>query len=610
MGGALWNLLFFCIVLGVLVTIHEFGHYLAARLCGVKVYRFCLGFGPVIFRKVRKNGEEFAIALLPLGGYVKMKGESVEVTAVEGAATDAEKADQEKADQNKAAQKKAAQKPGQGWANLASGSFETDFAQIRTGTNPDSAFSTKSTAALVREAERAAQDNQAQLSDSFADKKIWQRTVIIAAGPVFNIILAFLIYIVINSFGVSAHLPAVDGIAPGSRAYELGLRNGDLITTVDGREVYTAGDAWMNLGSFAGKEVDFTVKSDFGRGPERALQLDLTGFDVIEDDFFDYIGMGQSWGEMAADVSFVEADKPAARAGLLPGDLIVAVNGTKVANFSEAVALLRADFRKQQLDLLGPLPKEVTEEYVGKALYAPYAPIKLTIVRRYWDEGLLPPDPAADFTATTDEAFFERGRDPKLNKAWYEGLEAVARARASVAPISSEMFELTVEPNVTVDGQNGKVQPRLGMGAITLDGSLVWTEVNFGPVELVTKAFHDTVSDSLLILRSLHSLVSGDIGFKAVSGPVAIATVAGETASLGPSFFLKFLALLSINLGWLNLIPIPVLDGGQLLYLAYEKVIGRPPSVRAQNFLSVLGLSLILGLTLLAIFNDISYFWL
>lgn len=600
MGGALWNFLFFCIVLGVLVTIHEFGHYLAARLCGVKVYRFCLGFGPVIFRKVRKNGEEFAIALLPLGGYVKMKGESVEVTAVEGSATDAEKADQ----------KKAAQKPGQGWANLASNSFETDFAQIRTGTKPDSAFSTKSTAALVREAERAAQDNQAKLSDSFADKKIWQRTLIIAAGPVFNIILAFLIYIVINSFGVSAPLPAVDGIAPGSRAYEIGLRNGDLITTIDGREVYTAGEAWMNLGSFAGKEVDFTVKADFGRGPERTLQLDLTGFDMIEDDFFDYIGMGQSWGEMAADVSFVEADKPAARAGLLPGDLIVAVNGTKVANFSEAVALLRADFRKQQLDLLGPLPKEVTEEYIGKALNAPYAPIKLTIVRRYWDEGLLPPDPAADFSATTDEAFFARGRDHKLNQAWYDGLKAVARARASVAPTSSEMLELTVAPNVTVDGQNGKVQPRLGMGAITLDSALVWTEVNFGPVEMVTKAFHDTVSDSLLIFRSLHSLVSGDIGFKAVSGPVAIATVAGETASLGLSFFLKFLALLSINLGWLNLIPIPVLDGGQLLYLAYEKVIGRPPSVRAQNFLSVLGLSLILGLTLLAIFNDISYFWL
>lgn len=600
MGGALWNFLFFCIVLGVLVTIHEFGHYLAARLCGVKVYRFCLGFGPVIFRKVRKNGEEFAIALLPLGGYVKMKGESVEVTAVEGSATDAEKADQ----------KKAAQKPGQGWANLASNSFETDFAQIRTGTKPDSAFSTKSTAALVREAERAAQNNQAKLSDSFADKKIWQRTLIIAAGPVFNIILAFLIYIVINSFGVSAHLPAVDGIAPGSRAYEIGLRNGDLITTIDGREVYTAGEAWMNLGSFAGKEVDFTVKSDFGRGPERTLQLDLTGFDMIEDDFFDYIGMGQSWGEMAADVSFVEADKPAARAGLLPGDLIVAVNGTKVANFSEAVALLRADFRKQQLDLLGPLPKEVTEEYIGKALNAPYAPIKLTIVRRYWDEGLLPPDPAADFSATTDEAFFARGRDHKLNQAWYDGLKAVARARASVAPTSSEMFELTVAPNVTVDGQNGKVQPRLGMGAITLDGSLVWTEVNFGPVEMVTKAFHDTVSDSLLIFRALHSFVAGDIGIKAVSGPVAIATIAGETASLGLSFFLKFLALLSINLGWMNLIPIPVLDGGQLLYLAYEKVVGRPPSVSAQNFLSILGLSLILGLTLLAIFNDISYFWL
>ncbi|HIV55733.1 MAG TPA: site-2 protease family protein, partial [Candidatus Anaerobiospirillum stercoravium] len=85
MGGALWNLLFFFIVLGILVTIHEFGHYLAARLCGVKVYRFCLGFGPVIFRKVRANGEEFAIALLPLGGYVKMKGESADVTALQSA---------------------------------------------------------------------------------------------------------------------------------------------------------------------------------------------------------------------------------------------------------------------------------------------------------------------------------------------------------------------------------------------------------------------------------------------------------------------------------------------------------------------------------------------
>ena len=223
---------------------------------------------------------------------------------------------------------------------------------------------------------------------------------------------------------------------------------------------------------------------------------------------------------------------------------------------------------------------------------------------------MLPPDPAADFSATTDEAFFARGRDHKLNQAWYDGLRAVARARASVAPTSSELLELTVAPNVTVDGHSGKVQPRLGMGAITLDSALVWTEVNFGPVEMVTKAFHDTVSDSLLIFRALHSFVAGDIGIKAVSGPVAIATIAGETASLGLSFFLKFLALLSINLGWMNLIPIPVLDGGQLLYLAYEKVVGRPPSVSAQNFLSILGLSLILGLTLLAIFNDISYFWL
>ena len=142
-----------------------------------------------------------------------------------------------------------------------------------------------------------------------------------------------------------------------------------------------------------------------------------------------------------------------------------------------------------------------------------------------------------------------------------------------------------------------------------LDSSQVWTEVSYGPIETVVKAFNDTVNGSLLIFRALEAMVVGDVGLKAVSGPVAIATIAGETASLGLAHFLMFLAILSINLGWMNLIPIPVLDGGQLLYLAYEKLVGRPPSDRAQNILSVLGLSLILGLTCLAIFNDLSY-WL
>ena len=594
MGGALWNFLFFCIVLGILVTIHELGHYLAARFCGVKVYRFCLGFGPVIFRKVRKNGEEFALALLPLGGYVKMKGESVEVTAVEGSATAAEKADKKKS--------------GMRWGNLASDSFETDFAQIRTGTKPDSAFSTKSTAALVREAERSAQAAQAQLSDSFADKKIWQRTLIIAAGPVFNIILAFVLYVVINLLGTTANLPVVDGIAPTARAYAVGLRNDDLITTIDGRPVYTAGEAWMTLGSFTGKEVDLTVKSDFGRGSERAVHLDLTDFDLLNDSLYDYLGFIPSWGKMAQDISFIEADTPAARAGLLPGDIIAAVNGTKVASYSEAVALLRADFREQQLKLLGPIPEQVTDEFIGQALGASYAPVTLTIVRRHWEPGLLPPDPAADVASVTEESFFARGRDPELNKAWYEGLRAVAQAREQVAPSSSETFELTVAPNVTVSDK-GVVSPHLGMGAINIDSSLVQTEISYGPVETVVKAFDDTVNGSLLIFRALHSLVAGDVGLKAVSGPVAIATIAGETAALGLPHFLMFLALLSINLGWMNLIPIPVLDGGQLLYLAYEKVVGRPPNERVQGFLSIVGLTLILGLTLLAIFNDISYFW-
>ena len=633
MGGALWNLLFFFIVLGILVTIHEFGHYLAARLCGVKVYRFCLGFGPVIFRKVRANGEEFAIALLPLGGYVKMKGESADVTALQsaGVADSAiEAADKaqarpaapknrwgnlggaadERADVGGAAGGRAesgtaaAQAPGAG-----AGAFETDFAQVRTGTKADSAFSTASTQQLLRSAERTARSNQATLSDSFADKKIWQRTAIIAAGPIFNIILAFLIYIVINCLGTTAPLPVVDSIVPGSIAERSGFLPQDRIMEIEGRPVYTGPDAWMTLGSLTGKSVALTVQGDFGAGPKRALTLDLSQYDIMEDDLFTFVGFAQSYGQMAPDISFIEADSPAAEAGLLPGDIIVAVNGRKVTSFAQAVATLRDEYRRQQLKLLGPIPEDITKDYIDQAINAGYAPLKLTIVRRHWAPGQLPPDPAADIAANTLEADSERARNQEAREAWYAGLSAVAQARATVTPESSETLTVTVRPFISVGTHNGVAVPRLGMGAIMLDSSQVWTEVSYGPIETVVKAFNDTVNGSLLIFRALEAMVVGDVGLKAVSGPVAIATIAGETASLGLAHFLMFLAILSINLGWMNLIPIPVLDGGQLLYLAYEKLVGRPPSDRAQNILSVLGLSLILGLTCLAIFNDLSY-WL
>lgn len=606
MGGALWNFLFFCIVLGILVTIHEFGHYLAARLCGVKVYRFCIGFGPVIFRKVRANGEEFAIALLPLGGYVKMKGESADVTALESAGTSATVSER--------AERKAKMR----WGNLSSGeertkretpsSFETDFAQVRTGTFADSAFSTQSTKELVKEAERSARDAQAQLSDSFADKKIWQRTLIIAAGTVFNIILAFFIYVLINIMGVNARLPVVASILPGSIAAQGGFLNNDLITEIDGRPIYTAGDAWMNLGSFTGQDVALTVRSNYGQGPERQVSLDLQNFDLLQGNLFDYVGFTPSYGQMPQDISFVIADSPAHQAGLMPGDIFLEVNGQKVEDFTSAVAVLRADLRRQAYELLGPIPEEVDEAFINKALHAPYQPIEFKVLRRHWAQGTLPFDPAADVAANNQAAMDERYQKPELNQKWYAQLQEVAKARAQIAPTSSEIIVGSVMPRVTVSSF-GMVNPSLGIGAVTLSTDGIWTEVQYGPVDAVVKGFNDTVNGSLLIFRAIEALFSGAVGVEAVSGPVAIATLAGESAALGLIQFLTFLAILSINLGWMNLIPIPVLDGGQLLYLAYEKVMGQPPSERVQNFLTILGLSLILGLTALALFNDLTYFW-
>jgi regulator of sigma E protease len=110
---------------------------------------------------------------------------------------------------------------------------------------------------------------------------------------------------------------------------------------------------------------------------------------------------------------------------------------------------------------------------------------------------------------------------------------------------------------------------------------------------------------SHLVISAAIKMVSGAISPDSVSGPIAIARGAGESAAVGAVFFLSFLAAISVNLGILNLLPIPVLDGGQLLFMAYEAVSGRPPGPRVQYALTVLGFSILLGLMMLAVFNDI-----
>lgn len=521
MLAALWNTLFFFVAIGILITVHEYGHYLAARLCGVRVYRFSLGFGPVLFRKTLKNGTEFALSLLPLGGYVKMKGEGDDVNTLQGGSED----DAAAGSAAKAGAGAAAGAGATGAGAAPVKAIETDFAELRVG----DAAEAVAAGSFAPGAGGALED-----SDSFASKKIWQRAVIIGAGPAANMLLAVLLYTIINMMGVKQLYPVVDQIVPFSLAEEAGLKDYDLIRRFNGVEVSSWSDVTTELLVNAGNKVSLVVAGDLGQGPERVVTLDLGAIELSpQSSPFEALGFAQCIGKMPEGIQIVEDGSSAQAAGMQQGDIITHVDGVETPNWTHAYYYIK---------------KHNEEALVQGTL----TPICFTVLRN-----------------------------------------------------GSEL-EFQILPEMKFNPVLEKEVPMVGVGMMVKPlPELFWVR-QYGPLEGLVQAVKDTGRMSLVILDTTSKLISGVISPRNVSGPIGIAKVAGDAAGFGLLPFLGFLGLLSVNLGVLNLLPVPVLDGGQLMYLCYEKVRGRKPDEKVQWVLTLVGLTLILSLTILAIFNDLA----
>ena len=450
MGGFLWNALFLVIAIGTLVTVHEFGHFWVARRCGVKVLRFSVGFGQPLLRWVGKDGTEYQIAAIPLGGYVKMLDER-------------------------------------------EGEVPPELAEF--------AFNRKSARA---------------------------RIAIVAAGPLFNFLFAILVYWVMFMAGITAMKPILGDIDPGSIAGRGGLKSGQEIVVVDGREVKT----W--------EDVTFSVLARVGEGGELAVGVRERGYDSIETHTLSLTGWKLEGKEpdplgslgitpfeplIPAILAEVQEGEPGARAGLKVGDRIVSVEGQAVADWAGLVKRFQAS--------------------PGKTL-------TFTVERA---------------GTTLELAVTPRVRDPKAAKP--EGFLGV---RPAVPPGLSELSHT----------------------------------VQFGPLTALERGAERTWDISVLSLKMLGKLVTGAVSMDSISGPISIARGAGATARVGFEYFLSFLGLISINLGLINLLPIPVLDGGHLMYYLIESVRGRPLSERIQEFGLRIGMTLILGLMLVAVYNDLA----
>ena len=447
----LFSIVMALVTLGILVTIHEYGHYWVARRCGVRVLRFAVGFGRPLAMRVDRHGTEFALCAIPLGGYVKMLD-------------------------------------------------ERDEGQDVTVENRH---------------------------ESFNAQPVRNKLAIVSAGPAANFLLAILVLFGLFLRGETGIAPVVEAVDPGSVAHDVGLMQGQEIVAVDGASTQTIANVRFALLKRLGDTgtIDISVGSALSNLQQTyALPIDRWLGGAEAPDPTRALGLTLGIPPLQPSIGSLVEDGPATRAGFKVGDTIIEADGQTISTWSQWVDLVRA------------------------------APGQSLVVRVERD---------------------------------------------------GQSLDLTVVPRST--GTSGAEVGSVGMGVVIPDiPEDRIRRQGRNPVEALSAAIERTFSLTVFTFESMWKMIQGLISTKNLSGPIAIAQVAASTAESGFTTWLSFLALLSISLGAINLLPIPVLDGGHIVFHSLEGLFGRPVPEQIQMMSYQLGLLAVFTLMVFAIYNDVA----
>jgi regulator of sigma E protease len=541
-------------MLGTLIFAHELGHFLVAKACGVRVLKFSLGFGPPIgvgrFRlRWLRSGTEYVIAWFPLGGFVKMLGEQL---------------------------------PGQ------DGEEEPEVIDAA----PDEYLNAKRT---------------------------WQKLAITFAGPGMNLLLPVVAFVVVLWVGIPKSTSVVGLVEPESPAALAGIRPGDRLVSVEGESVRW----WRDVEEAVRATREGALHLEAERGDELlsfsvpvVVRSGLDEFGGVED--IGWIGVGHR--RLSALLGVAAVDSPAALAGLRSGDRVVELDGRPVEDWEQLRALYAAVE-------VGPVEFEVARGEVADAegerrrlLVPALGDMEaLGVISAAVLVGQVTPGMPADRAGLVagDLILAVDGRPVGSFETFAETVRAsrgrplgIAYARDGAIITVSVSPELkTVAGPLDIEGMDDEIHMiGISPALATLPGDDLLDRVR-NPFVALPRAVEMTVDMTVYFLSGLGKLLSGEVGADKLAGPIGIAEIARKSLDLGWQVYLSTMIFISINLGILNLLPIPILDGGQALIYAVEGIKRSPISLDNRARVQQVGLTMLVLLMGLAFWNDLSRHW-